>query len=90
MCSLHLSDLRQGIPVQLREETIEQHDTPQQPMRGHIHQGEEAPTHHHANDNLKVPKSLKGLLEVQERQGTEKAPAFCDQTSTEKTRCSGV
>lgn len=70
-----------------REETIEQHDTPQQPMTGHI-QKREGSTHHQAKDNLEsskyqvIDRIVKSARKIQSRH--RKAPAFCDQSSTDK------
>lgn len=49
MCRVHRSGLRRGIPN--AEGTIEQHDTPQQPVTGPIQKGRGYP-HHHTRGNL--------------------------------------
>lgn len=89
MCRLHLSDPDRAFQYRLREETIEQHDTPQQPMTGHI-QKRGGSTHHQAEDNLEsskyqvIDRIVKSARKIQSRH--REAPAFCDQTSTEKSR----
>lgn len=69
----------------LRKESIEQHDTPQQPMTGHI-QKKGGSTHHQAKDNLEslkyqvIDRVVISARKIQSRH--RKAPALCDQTST--------
>lgn len=89
MGSLHLSVPDRAFQYRLREETIEQHDTPQQPMTGHI-QKRGGSTHHQAKDNSEsskyqvIDRIVKSARKIQSRH--RKAPAFCGQTSTEKSR----
>lgn len=75
MSRLHLPDLDRAFQYRLKEETIEQHDTPQQPTANIQKEGVTRP-----KTILKVQstKSLTGLLKVQERysQGTERLQQF--------------
>lgn len=83
MCRLHLPDPDRAFQYRLREETIEQHDTPQQPMTGHIQK-----RGHQAKDNFENSKYqvidtiVTSARKIQSRHRT--APAICDQTSSEK------
>lgn len=76
MCRLHHSDPDKALQYRLREETFEQHDTPQQPMTGHIQKKGEAPRIIRPKTNYTVQstKWLTGLGKMQERysQGTER------------------
>lgn len=79
MCRLHLSDPDRAFQYRLREETIEQHDTPQQPMTAHIRK-RGGSTYHQAKDNLKsskyqvIDKIVNSARKKQ--QGTERLQRF--------------
>lgn len=87
MCRLHLSGLTQGIPVTGSEGKLLNSMTHHS---SHIQkEGEGSTHHHHAKDNL--PKLLTGFVKKKKsarktQSRHRKAPAFCDQISTEKSR----